>query len=59
MGTFWHDWIEGWPDGDTFPIAYFAINVDGVNLLLLTASPLGRLKGACFLGGVNSHSERT
>lgn len=56
MGSFWNDWIDGWPDGDNFQIVPTGINVGGVNLLLLTASPLGRLKGACFLGSVNSHS---
>ncbi len=56
MGSFWNDWIDGWPDADNFQIVPTGINVGGVNLLLLTASPLGRLKGACFLGSVNSHS---
>jgi len=51
MGSFWNDWIDGWADGDNFQIAPTRINVGGVNLLLLTASPLGRLKGACFFGG--------
>jgi hypothetical protein len=51
-GGFWGDWIDGWPDGDTFQIAPTPINVGGVNLLLLTASPVGHLKGACFLGSI-------
>lgn len=55
MGSFWNDWIDGWPDGDSFQIVPTGINVGGVNLLLLTASPPGRLKGACFLGGAVSH----
>lgn len=55
MGSFWNDWIDGWPDGDSFQIVPTGINVGGVNLLLLTASPPGRLKGACFLGGVDSY----
>jgi hypothetical protein len=50
MGSFWNDWIDGWTDGDNFQIFPKDINVGGVNLLLLTASPLGRLKGASFLG---------
>lgn len=54
MGSFWNDWFDGWPDGDSFQIAPTGINVDGVNLVLLTVAPLGRLKGACFLGGANS-----
>jgi hypothetical protein len=53
-GRFWDDWLDGWPEGDCFQVAPTGINVGGVNLLLLTASPLGRLKGACFLGGVPS-----
>ncbi len=56
MGSFWNDWIDGWPDGDSFQIVPTGINVGGVNLLLLTASPLGCLRGACFLGSVNSYS---
>jgi len=58
-GRFWNDWIDGWPDGDIFQVAPTPINVDGVNLLLLTASPSGSLKGACFLGGPSSRSEST
>ena len=54
MGSFWNDWLDGWPDGDNFQIAQTEINVDGVNLVLLTAAPLGHLKGACFLGGPRS-----
>lgn len=54
MGSFWNDWLDGWPDGDNFQIAPTGINVDGVNLVLLTAAPLGRLKRVCFLGGANS-----
>jgi len=50
MGSFWNDWIDGWSDDDTFQVAPTEINVGGVNILLLTASPLGHLKGACFLG---------
>ena len=56
MGSFCNDWIDGWPDGDNFQIVPSAISVAGVNLLLLTASPLGCLRGACFLGSVNSYS---
>ncbi len=59
MGSFWNDWIDGWPDGDNFQIAPTGINVGGVNLLLLTASPLGRAKDACFLGSVTSYSSST
>jgi hypothetical protein len=51
MGPFWNDWIDGWPDGDKFEIVPTGINVGGINLVLLTASPRGRLKGACFIGG--------
>ena len=54
MGSFWNDWIDGWPNGDKFQIVPTGINVGGVNLLLLTASPLGRVKGACFLASVKS-----
>lgn len=57
-GSFWRDWIDGWPDGDIFQIAATGINVGGVNLILLTASPLGRLRAGCFLGGVSSHPGR-
>jgi hypothetical protein len=56
MGSFWNEWIEEWPDGDKFQAVSTPINVGGVNLLLLTAAPLGRLKSACFLGSVDSHS---
>jgi hypothetical protein len=51
MGEFWKEWIEGWPEGDCFQIVPTGINVSGVSLLLLTAAPLGRIKGGCFLGG--------
>lgn len=50
MGSFWNDWFEDWPDGDNFQIAPSGVNIGGVNLVVLTASPLGRLKGACFFG---------
>ena len=56
MGSFWNDWIDAWPDGDKFPVAPTEINIGGVNLLLLTGSPLGRLKGACILGSASLHS---
>lgn len=50
MGTFWNEWIEGWPDGDNFQLVPTGTNIGGINLILLTAAPLGRLKGDCFLG---------
>lgn len=59
MGSFWNTWVDGWPDGDNFQFASTGVNVGGVNLLLLTASPPGRLKSACFLGGAGSPSEIT
>ena len=52
MGKFWCDWIDGWSDGDNFQIVPTGVNVSGVNLVLLTAAPLGRVKGACFFGSV-------
>lgn len=52
MGSFWNNWIDGWPDGDKFPIVPTTVNVGGLNLLLFTASPLGRLKGVCYLANV-------
>jgi hypothetical protein len=59
MGSFWNAWIDGWPDGDKFQIVPTSVNVGGENLLVLTASPLGRVKGACFLGGHRiQHGER-
>ncbi len=56
MGRFWDDWIDGWPDGDSIDIAPTSINVSGVNLLLLTASPPGQLKAPCLLGSPTSDS---
>jgi hypothetical protein len=53
MGKFWDEWIDGWPEGDNFQIVPTGINVSGVNLVMLTAAPPGRLKGACFLGSAH------
>jgi hypothetical protein len=50
VGPFWKEWVEGWPERDTFEIIPTGINVSGVNLLLLTATPPGRLKDGCYLG---------
>jgi hypothetical protein len=52
MGKFWNDWIEDWPDGDRLQAAASIVTVGDVPLLLLTAAPLGRLRGACMLGSV-------
>lgn len=51
----WNDWFADWPDGDKFQALATQIIVEDVNLLLLTAAPLGRLTSACILGGA-SHS---
>jgi hypothetical protein len=59
MGSFWNDWIDGWPDGDCFQIVPTGINLAGVNLLLLSASPPGCLKGGCFVGSVSSYPAST
>jgi len=45
------DWISGLRYPETLEITAASIQVRGVKLLLLTASPSGNLKGACFLGG--------
>lgn len=51
MGSFWQNWIDGWTDGDKFEIAPTKVSVGEVNLVLLTAAPLGRLNGECFIAG--------
>lgn len=53
MGKFWDDWIADWPDGDKFQAATSVVTVGDVSLLLLTAAPLGQLRGACMLGSVD------
>ncbi len=55
MGSFWNDWIDGWADGDSFQIAPTGVNVGGVNLIVLTAAPLGCLRASGFLGASSSH----
>lgn len=51
--SFWNNWIDGWPDDDKLQIAQTMVNVGGLNLLALTASPLGSLKQPCFVGCAN------
>jgi hypothetical protein len=49
VGSFWKEWIAGWPEGDAFEIIPTGINLSGVKLLLLSAAPPGRLKSNCYV----------
>lgn len=49
----WNDWIADWPDGDKFQALATQVTVGDVSLLIVTAAPLGRLKGVCMLGSVD------
>lgn len=50
FGSFWNNWIEGWADGDPIDVSHTGVNVGGVGVSVLTASPSGCLKSACYLG---------
>ncbi len=51
MAPFWNELIDDWPDGDKFPVGVTGVQLGEQRLLVQTVSPLGRLRGACFLAG--------
>jgi len=50
--SIWNNWVEDWPDGDRFAVAFSAMTIGDLPLGLATVSPLGRLRSTCILGSV-------